>query len=180
MWTTRHTHRYWKFHENKLQKDPVRFLVTVLALSTLSLLTLLTLCHPSTMSPPFQAPDTTLIQAFTLSALNSCNGLLTSLLAFCCFPAPIQLSHHCQIKSTQYSSVLALASSKPTNICVQTLSQHATANFSRVAWIMLFDSIRFCWVMTLSQNTVIGYGNSKLKGHSLCPQIVFHSEKTHL
>lgn len=31
----------------------------------------------------------------------------------------------------------------------------------------------FFWVMTLSQSTAAGYGNSKMKGHSPCSQVVF-------
>ena len=47
-----------------------RKILLVLALSARSLLIILTLRHPAAMSLPFQAPVTTLIQAFTLSALN--------------------------------------------------------------------------------------------------------------
>lgn len=48
----------------------------------------LTLRHPSTMSPPFQAPATHPYSGLTPSALKSWNGLFTALLAFCCFCAP--------------------------------------------------------------------------------------------
>lgn len=73
----------------------VRPLVIVLAPLVLSLLMALTVHHPPAMSPPFQTSAISLIQALTLSALNF-YGLLTSILVFCCFSAPIQLLHLCQ------------------------------------------------------------------------------------
>lgn len=128
------------------RKDPIRLLLTQSPDNS-------NWHHPSAMSPPFQAPATTLIQAFTLSALNPYKGPLTSLPAFCCFSTPIQLSLLCKIKWTQYSSVLAQTSSELTDTYVQDLPRHAAANFSSTAQVILFDSVHFCWVTTLSQST---------------------------
>lgn len=114
-----------------MQTDPVRC-------SSVhpSLLTVLTLRHPATTSPRFHAPVTTLITGLSPVCLELCSGLFTDLLAFCGFPAPLQLPHHSQTKRTQWSSVLAPGSSKPTHGCAQGLPSHGQCFQHSRSWTL--------------------------------------------
>ena len=58
------------------------------------------------------------------------------------------------------------------------LPWHVMTNSANITYVMLSDSRHVC--SALSESTVLGCGNSELKGDSPCPHVVFRGEKTNM